>query len=59
MNLKRDTFSKFQQDVLGLTEEDLNPLILMETMIQIDHVPLPDAPMNVNADLKRFGRRNL
>ena len=41
MNFKRDLFVKIQQDVLKLIEEDLTPLMLLETMFKTKFVPLP------------------
>ena len=40
MNFKRDLFAHLQQDMLGLIEEDLTPLMILETLIQTEHVPL-------------------
>ena len=59
MNCKRELFAQLQQDVLELTEADLTPLLLIETMIQIEHVPILEVPVHVNVDFQRFGRRNL
>ena len=50
MNFKRELFAKPQQDLLTLTEVILNPLIALETMIQIECVPLPDVQAHVNVD---------
>ena len=41
MNFKRDLFVQLQQDVLKLIEEDLTPLMLLETMFKTKFVPLP------------------
>ena len=51
MNFKRELFSRLQQDTLRLTGKDLIPLMLLEIMFQIEHVPLSDVPAHVNADL--------
>ena len=59
MNYKRELFSQLQQYVLKLTEACLTQSILLETMIQIEHVALVDVSTITNADLQRFGRRNL
>ena len=59
MNCKRELFAQLQQDVLELTEADLTPLLLIETMIQIENVPTLEVPVHVNADFQRCGRRNL
>ena len=59
MNFKRDLFIQLQQDELKLIEEDLIPLMLLETMFQTKFVPLPEVPSQINVHLENFGRRNL
>ena len=59
INFKRNLFVQLQQDVLGLTEEDLIFLVLPETIIQTELVPLPGVSSCINIELKRFGKRNL
>ena len=58
-NFKREIFAQSQQDRLRLIEAFLTPLLLLETMIQIERVPLLEVTVCVNADLQRFGRRKL
>ena len=59
MNFKRDLFVHLQQEVLMLTDEDVAPLLLLESMLQPEFIPLSYIPSNMNLDLQRFGRKNL
>ena len=59
MNFKTRLLIQLKQHVLGLNEEDLKPLLLLENMIQIEFVPLPGDPLDIKTDLRTFGRRSL
>ena len=59
MSFKRNLFVELQQDVLSLTSEDLNPLMLLEIMFQAEFSPLPGVSSSINIGLEIFGRRNL
>ena len=45
--------------MLRLTEKDLTPLLPLETMIQIEHVPIAGVHVHVNTCLQIVSRRNL
>ena len=45
--------------MLSLTDKDLTPLLLLETMFQEEFDPLPGVHSHINIDLEIFGRRNL
>ena len=45
--------------MLRLTEEDLIPLLLLETLFRAEHIPLTRVPTIINNDLRMFDRRNL
>ena len=59
MNFERNLFVQLQQDVLKLTDEDITPLLLLESMFQPEFTPLPDLSSNKTLELGRFGRRNI
>ena len=41
-----------------LTEEDIIPLLLLESMLQSVSLPLPDIPHHINEDFSQVGRRH-
>ena len=51
LDFKRDLDVKLQQDALNLTEDDLTPLLLLESLVQSEFIPLPGVPCFVNEDL--------
>ena len=55
---KRDLFSQLQTKVMMLTEEDLTPLLLLESMLQSVFLPLTDISHHNNEDLRQVGRRH-
>ena len=59
VEFKRHLFVQLQHEVLLLTEADLTPLLLLESMLQKEFSPIPNLPPQVNSDLQRFGKRNM
>ena len=55
MDFKRNLSTHLQQDVLRLTEEDLTPLLLLETVFHKEHDTLPGVHTNTNNDLRILG----
>ena len=45
--------------MLGLVEEDLTPLLLLEAVLQAKLSLLPGVPSHVNAGLEKIVRRSL
>ena len=59
VKFKRDLFEQIHQDVLKLTDEDITPLLLLESIFQPDITPVPDSPSNANLELRTFGKINI
>ena len=56
---KRHLFTRLQQQVLELTDNDLTPLLLLDSMLNTEFCPIPTLPDHINSDLQHFGRRNM
>lgn len=59
VNFKQNLLVQLQQKILRLTVDDLTPLLLLESMLNKEFVPIQLLPHHINCDIQCFGRRNL